>query len=101
MKPDEVSAHLQSKVDELRDVPDQAVAVLARESKAVATLIRQTAGRSRHSIDVRVVVTKNTVRMTIIGQQASRYRALAERELDARVPSAKAEIRDIPKGKSR
>ena len=101
MKPDDVPKMLAQRVDELRSVPEDATAVLVREAKAVASKVKAIAARSRHSIDVRVVARGHTVRVTVVGQQASRYRALVGRELEARVPSAKAEIRSIAKGKSR
>ena len=101
MSPEEAAKMLQGRVDALRSVPAEALEVLARETKAAASQVRGVAARARHSIDVRIVVRGGGVRVTIVGQQASRYRAMLEKELDRRVPNMKADIRTIAKGKSR
>ena len=62
-------------------------------AKSVAALIRANASRAGHSIAVRVVEKGDGVRLTVTGRHAGRYQTLAARELDARMPGAKAEIR--------
>lgn len=66
---------------------------LERACQQVAQRLRQQASRSGHPIGVKVVRRGDGVRMTVRGPQASRYRSMASRELQALVPNANAEIR--------
>lgn len=61
--------------------------------RTVGARVRDLALRNRHSIGVRVGMHGDRARLTITGRDAMRYRAIAERELDAQMPGIQADIR--------
>lgn len=92
MKPEDAVKPLKQAADDLRAVrPDPQP--LLEAAKEVTSLLRANAARAGHSVAIRVIGTGDGVRITVVGPQASRYRALARREMDARMPGVKAEIR--------
>lgn len=97
----------QESVEELRrraaalPRPEDAAKALEATVREVASSLRNMAARNRHSVQVRVVAQGNKVRMTIVGQQAQRYRTLAERELEKRKAGAAATVRAQITRKSR
>lgn len=101
MNHDQAAAKLAANLDQLRDGPQKALEVFVAEAKAVATSVRQIAQRSGHSIDIRVIVKGNAVRVTVKGPQAVRYKAIIKRELEKRVPNARTELRAMTTRKTR
>lgn len=93
MSADDVMASLQAQTDRLKTIPVEAQAALERAAKDAASQVRAAAARAHHNVSVRVVQRNGGVRVTVQGPQAARYRALVQRELDARIPGVKAEIR--------
>lgn len=80
--------------------PDAAAPALGAVVREVASGIRRMAGINRHRVEVRVIERQNTVRMTIVGTAAPRYRAIARDELERRLPGATAEIRAQVRGRT-
>jgi len=94
MRPEEAMGHLNKAVDDIA-MAQQGVELhpLVQACHQVAQNIRAHAARAGHGISVRVVERGSSVRMTVRGQQATRYRTLASQMLERQMPDAKAEIR--------
>lgn len=95
MRPEESSRALDQVTERARAAANPDPEPLVRAAKEAASIIRGNASAAHHSIAVRVVAKHNGVRVTITGRHAERYKALLTRELDARMPGARAEIRTM------
>jgi hypothetical protein len=92
MKPGEVPTALGNQTTELRATRADP-APLLEAARQTASLVRANASRAGHSVQVRVVARGEGVRITVAGPQANRYREMVERQMDAMLPAARAEIR--------
>lgn len=93
MKPTEAGRKLEEIAAKARQGAEPDAGPLVEAAREVAALLKANASRSGHSIAVRVVEKHNGVRLTVTGPHAGRYKALAEREMNARAVGAKAEVR--------
>lgn len=66
---------------------------LERAVRDAAAAVRTVAARSHDQVGVRMIRKAGGVRVTVTGPRAQKYRALFSRELEQRMPGAKAEIR--------
>jgi hypothetical protein len=101
VNPVEAAGVIAAQTEHLKTIPVEALARLERAAREAAAVARAQAAQSRHSVSVRIVARHGGVRVTVQGPQATRYRALIERELNARIPDVKAEIRAQVTRKSR
>jgi hypothetical protein len=95
MTPDQAVAELQRRAERLRQAADGVQVPALTAAREVAGLVKLTAARNGHGINIRVVETGNAVRLTITGRAANHYRQVVRTELEKRAPAIRAEIRTL------
>lgn len=94
MRADEAPAVLAKQAAELRAAGDRLdTSAMVHAAREVAATVRQQALHAGQHVGIRVVARHNGVRLTVTGPHASKYRGLVERELGAKAPQVRAEIR--------
>lgn len=93
MSPEEAARVLAERARALHGADGDALELLSRAARDVAAGVKGMAQRAGHNVSIRVVTRGDSVRLTVVGPQAVRYKRLVEDELARRVPDIKAEIR--------